>query len=93
MRDYEIISILRGTETSAVEQGKSALKTILERNKAKVVKEDDWGMRKFPHSMDKVDVGHYVLTTLQVDPANVSALRHELDIEQSILRYIVKRTA
>ncbi len=93
MKDYEVITILKNPDATAVEQGKKAVKDILSRNQVKVAKEDDWGARKLHHEIAGSESGHFMYLAVQMEPSKVVDLRRDLQIDQNVLRYMVKRTA
>ena len=93
MKDYELITIINSADATIVEQGKKAVKDILTRNEAKIDKEDDWGGRKLHHPIAHTESGHFLYFTMQLDPTKVVDVRRDLQIDQNVLRYLVKRTA
>ena len=93
MRQYELITILRNTDTAQLEEIKKTLQTILERYNVEVVKEEVWGDRTFPHDIGHFTAGHFVLNICKIAPEKVKDLSHDLGIEQGVLRYMVKRAA
>ena len=87
MRQYELISILRSAENA----GK--LKEIIKRHASEIVKEDDWGTRRLQFKQAELDSGHYLLHVCKIAPEKVKELSRELQIDQDVISYMVKRVA
>ena len=92
MKDYEIITILPN-DPGALEQAKKEVLDILKRNKVEVVKEDDWGVRKLTAPIDHTETAHFALRTCKADPAVLKTVAHEMTLQLSILRFMIKRVA
>lgn len=93
MKGYEVITILKSADPAILEQAKKSVKDILTRNSGRISAEDDWGTRKLHHEIDHIESGHFLYHTVELDPAKIVDVRRDLQIDQNVLRYMVKRTA
>ena len=87
-REYELITILQDGE--GVSKTKEKLSDLLKRHEATVVKEDEWGRRRLVPPIKYEQNGYFLFQNLKLDPNRVKEITHELDIDQNVLRYMVK---
>jgi small subunit ribosomal protein S6 len=68
MAKYELMIII---DPSISEEDRNAsidnLKSILEKNSAKITKEDIWAEKKLAYKINKSDTGYYILYELDLD--------------------------
>ncbi|MCB1307021.1 MAG: 30S ribosomal protein S6 [Leptospiraceae bacterium] len=93
MRTYELITILRVSADSTLDQAKAALKEILDRHGAQANKDEDWGERKLHFEVDDLQTGHYLHSQLKAEPQAIKELKREMQIDRHILRFMIKRAA
>ena len=87
MRNYEIITIFQDGQD--IQTSKKALHEILERNAVKVASDEDWGVRKLPHSLKRKSSGFYYFCNCQMEPAKVKDVNHDMLILQDILHHMI----
>lgn len=90
MKKYEIMYIINPT---VLEEGREALianvNQLLESNSAKIEKTEKWGERKLAYPIDKKKSGFYVLTTFEIDGANLKEVESKLNITENVMRYMI----
>ena len=92
-RAYEVTFIVRididdATLNNTVDQ----VRTWIEADElGQVTRIDRWGRRKLAYEIDKQREGYYVLMESQIEPAALKELERNLNLSQSILRYLVVR--
>lgn len=96
MNLYELVYIARSDLTEAqVKELNNLIKTIVESgsgNKIELV--DTWGVRSLAYRSKtlKKNKGFYTLTRLSLaSPEVLVELRHKLQLNESVLRFIIKR--
>lgn len=93
MENYEIMFILAPDLGEA--GTKSELDTVRElitSNKGKIVHEDIWGIRDLAYRISKHDQGYYAVFNFQIESRSVKELDKPLNINQSVLRFLVVKT-
>lgn len=93
VQNYEIITILPAGDLARLDEIKTRVREILSRNKVEVLKEEDLGIRRLPHEINGVTSGAFLLQNCKVEPASVKDITRDLQIEEGIMRYMVKRVA
>ncbi len=93
MRQYEIVTIYRNSEQGQLETTRKAVGELLARHKAEVVKEDEWGNRSLWHETRDALSGFFILVTCKMPPESIKDLKHDLEIQNGLLRFMVKRAA
>ncbi len=90
MRNYEIMFILSTQLTDEEKQaGVAFVENILTTAGATEVKTEIWGDRKLAYPIKKKQNGYYVLTTFQADGTKFTEIESKLNINESILKYMI----
>ena len=90
MRNYEIMFILSTQLTDEEKQaGVAFVEDILKAAGATEVKTEVWGDRKLAYPIKKKENGYYVLTTFQADGTKFTEIESKLNINESILKYMI----
>lgn len=90
MRNYEIMFILSTQLTDEEKQaGVAFVEETLKVAGAAEVKTEVWGDRKLAYPIKKKENGYYVLTTFQIDGIKLAEVEARLNIEESILKYMI----
>jgi len=90
MRNYEIMFILSTQLTDEEKQaGVAFVENILTTAEATEVKTEIWGDRKLAYPIKKKQNGYYVLTTFQVDGTKFTEIETKLNINESLLKYMI----
>lgn len=90
MRNYEIMFILSTQLTDEEKQaGVEFVEKTLTAVGATEVKTEIWGDRKLAYPIKKKENGYYVLTTFQADGTKFTEIESKLNINESILKYMI----
>ena len=90
MRNYEIMFILSTQLTDEEKQAKvKFVEETLVKSEAAEIKTEVWGERKLAYPIKKKENGYYVLTTFQIDGIKLAEVEARLNIEESILKYMI----
>ena len=90
MEKYELVLVLPGnTEQPSQTTLAANLKKILTTTKAKLVKEEDWGVKKMAYPIKKTDLGQYLFWYIEIDKAKIKELHRLLNFETKLLRYML----
>lgn len=87
MRIYELTLISEEGAGEAV----SKAREILVKHGGKIEAEEDLGIRKFWHRMDKKTSGNYRILKVSLEPDQVAPVEYEFGITQGILRTLFLR--
>ena len=90
MKNYEIMFILSTQLTDEEKQAKvKFVEETLVKSEAEEIKTEVWGERKLAYPIKKKENGYYVLTTFQIDGIKLAEVEARLNIEESILKYMI----
>jgi small subunit ribosomal protein S6 len=88
MRQYETIFVVNPTlAEETYREVVSKFKNIIERQKAVIVKAEEWGTQRLAYTVKKFDRGVYVLFNYCGDAGVTSELERELKLDDRILKY------
>lgn len=93
MRKYELITILRNTDSAALDEHKKSLREVLKKYNIEVSKEEEWGTRSTHHELEGSTTGFYMVSNCVIDPGQITELKRDLAITDGIMRHMVKRVA
>lgn len=88
-KNYETVFIL--TPVLSEEQMKDAVKKfkkVLESNKAKVINEEMWGLKKLAYPIQHKSTGFYALFEFEATPETVSKLETEYRRDEKVMRFL-----
>ena len=92
-RIYEIMYLL---DNNAVRAGwneaKATATGLIEKHGGKVLAARRWDERKLAYSIRQRRRGTYLLTHAELNADGVATLRRELDLTESVLRYLILQT-
>ena len=92
--NYELMFILKpevSEEESRAEVEK--IKDFVKAEKGEVVKEEAWGKRVLAYPIKHFSEGFYHLLNFKSTPAKVKELEKKLNLDDSVLRSLIMRTA
>ena len=92
MNQYETVFIL--TPVLSDEQMKEAVgkfKSFLEENGAKIVNEEEWGLRKLAYPIQKKSTGFYCLLEFEAEPTIVKKLETAFRRDERVIRHLTFR--
>ncbi|MDD2871623.1 MAG: 30S ribosomal protein S6 [Candidatus Gracilibacteria bacterium] len=95
MANYELMAIIDPSLSEADRNELiNELKSNLEKNSAKIEKEDVWGDKKMSYKINKSDRGFYILYELDMDGKQIKDLSKTINLNKNIWRYMfVKKEA
>lgn len=89
MANYELMMILN-PEAGEKELSETVdvVKKALKEAKAKVEKEDVWGIKKLAYKVRGSETGHYILWNLELDGKTIKEMNNTFNLEAHIWRYM-----
>ena len=90
MNRYELTYIIDATlEESARKELIEKYTQLIVANGGEVEKVDEWGKRRLAYAIDYKTEGYYVLTTFKANPDVPREIERNLQISESVIRYLV----
>lgn len=86
MRKYEAMFVFDPREEP--ESMKDYLKNLLQEKGGKILEEKDGGVRNLAYPIKKRERGFYYIINAELDPKNNESIKKELNIKESVLRYM-----
>jgi len=89
IKDYETVFIL--TPVLSEEQMKDTaakFMKVLADNKAEIVNEESWGLRKLAYPIDHKNTGFYHLVEFRANPEVIAALELEYRRNEKVMRFL-----
>lgn len=68
---------------------KTMLKDLLKEHGAKILEEQELGLKKMAYPIQKKDRGIYYLLKVILDPLKNEVLKRELNLKEFIMRYMI----
>lgn len=93
MRKYELITIIKNTDSAALDNYKKSLREVLKKHNIEVSKEEEWGTRNVHHELDGATTGFFMVSNCIMEQAKVAELKRDLHITEGILRHMIKLVA
>jgi len=92
MAIYESVFIIRQDLTSSqVDEAVKAFKSIIEEQKGKILKEENWGLRSLSYRIKKNKKGHYILLESSAGPEAIKEFERRLSLSENVLRHMTIR--
>ena len=92
MRHYEIMIILDPSlEERTVQPSLDQFLTVVSGGGGKVEKVDIWGRRRLAYQIEKKAEGIYAVVDVTAEPATVTELDRQLNLNEAVLRTKVTR--
>jgi small subunit ribosomal protein S6 len=92
MRHYEIMIILDSSlEERTVQPSLDQFLTVVTGGGGNVDKVDIWGKRRLAYQIEKKSEGIYAVVDLTAEPATVTELDRQLNLNEAVLRTKVMR--
>lgn len=60
-------------------------------SKGTILKADPWGRRRMAYPINKKQDGYYWVTAFECEPGEVDALKQQLRVNESVIRWMVTR--
>ena len=88
MRHYEIIFIVHPDQSEQVPAMIERYKTMIDAQKGKVHRVEDWGRRQLAFTIQKVNKAHYVLMNIECGQITLDELEHAFRFNDAVLRHL-----
>ena len=90
MRKYELTFIFRAEEDKMT-AAKEAVKAILAKKSAKIIKEEDLGERVLSYEIKKQSRGWYFFYNIEMDSAEIASADKEIRLNSDVLKFLFVR--
>jgi len=92
MNNYETVFILTPVLSDAqMKEAVEKIKNVLKSQKAEIVNEENWGLRKLAYPINKKSTGFYQLIEFTGDPSIVDVLETQFRRDERIIRFLTFR--
>lgn len=89
-RTYELMYLLdNNTVRAGWKESKQAMAALVEKHGGKVLTARRWEERKLAYTIRQRRRGTYLLSYVEMAPSGVASLRRELDLTETVLRYLI----
>ncbi|MDH6308279.1 small subunit ribosomal protein S6 [Dysgonomonas sp. PFB1-18] len=92
MNNYETVFILTPVLSDVqMKEAVEKFKTILTNEGAKIVNEENWGLRKLAYPIQKKSTGFYAMLEFEADPAVIAKLEINFRRDERVIRFLTFR--
>jgi small subunit ribosomal protein S6 len=92
MNNYETVFILTPVLSDAqMKEAVEKIKDVLKSQKAEIVNEENWGLRKLAYPINKKSTGFYQLIEFKGNPSIVDVLETQFRRDERIIRFLTFR--
>ena len=92
MNNYETVFILTPVLSDAqMKEAVEKIKDVLKSQKAEIVNEENWGLRKLAYPINKKTTGFYQLIEFKGNPTIVDILETQFRRDERIIRFLTFR--
>jgi small subunit ribosomal protein S6 len=91
LNTYEIAVLYHPDLEIDLEKAESRVKKIIEDNKGKITKTDNWGKRKLAYPIKKQDFAVYVFYAVDMPAENVAKVEQTFNITDEVIRFLITR--
>ncbi|NMB57418.1 30S ribosomal protein S6 [Candidatus Beckwithbacteria bacterium] len=85
MKKYELTFVYQ-KDLKDVEKN---LEKILDSVKAKIVKKEDWGVKKLAYAIKKQTEAKYLYFEIELEADKTKELENKIKLEENLLRYLI----
>ena len=90
MRNYEIAFIVHpDLEDAAYNEVVERVQDLVKNAGGTIAKVDQWGRKKLAYEIRNLTEGQYVFLQTELEPTNCSDLEHAMQLNESIIRYMI----
>jgi small subunit ribosomal protein S6 len=89
MRHYEIVFLVHPDQSEQVPAMIERYRTLIEGQKGRIHRLEDWGRRQLAYPIHKVHKAHYVLMNIEVDLPTLRELESAFRFNDAVLRSLV----
>ena len=92
MKNYEALFVLRPDQEESIKKVTALITDSIKKNKAKILKEDNWGRRTLAYPIKKHREGVYYKLNFSIGSLSIETLNRTYKLNSGILRtLIIKR--
>jgi small subunit ribosomal protein S6 len=92
MNNYETVFILTPVLSDAqMKEAVEKIKETLKSQKAEIVNEENWGLRKLAYPINKKTTGFYELIEFKAEPTVVDVLETQFRRDERVIRFLTFR--
>jgi len=92
MNNYETVFILTPVLSDAqMKEAVEKIKDVLKSQKAEIVNEENWGLRKLAYPINKKSTGFYQLIEFNANPSIVDVLETQFRRDERVIRFLTFR--
>jgi ribosomal protein S6 len=92
MNNYETVFILTPVLSDAqMKEAVEKIKDVLIAQKAEIVNEENWGLRKLAYPINKKSTGFYQLIEFKAEPTVVDILETQFRRDERVIRFLTFR--
>jgi small subunit ribosomal protein S6 len=89
MNQYETVFILTPVlSDTQMKEAVDKFKTILTEEKAEIINEENWGLKKLAYAIQKKSTGFYQLLEFNANPETIEKLETNFRRDEKVLRFI-----
>ena len=88
MKKYEAVIILNPNLSSKVDSFKKDFEVLLNQNSFSINKTEDIGRRQLSYSINNHNKGHYIIFSIEGNPANLINIENKIKYNDSIIRHL-----
>jgi small subunit ribosomal protein S6 len=88
MRHYEIVLIVHPDQSEQVPAMVERYKTMVETQKGRLHRLEDWGRRQLAYPIGKMTKAHFVLLNIEATPQMLAELENALRFNDAVLRHL-----
>jgi small subunit ribosomal protein S6 len=89
MNNYETVFILTPVLSDAqMKEAVEKFKTLLKDQGAKIVNEEDWGLRKLAYPIEKKTTGFYTFLEFEAGPTAINKLEVNFRRDERVIRFL-----
>ena len=89
MNHYEETVIIDGSlENEEVDTEVKKIEDLIQAQGGKILDINRWGRKKLAYPIRKKEQGFYIVITFEADGSSIAGLERELELNESILRYL-----
>ena len=91
MRHYEIVFLVHPDQSTQVPSMIERYKTLIQKEKGKIHRQEDWGRRPLAYPINKVHKAHYVLMNIECNKPILDELENAFRYNDAVIRHLVIR--
>jgi small subunit ribosomal protein S6 len=91
LNQYEVAVLYHPDLEIDLDKAESRVKEIIEDNKGKITKTDNWGKRKLAYPIAKQDYAVYVFYTAEIPGENVRRVEQTFNITDEVIRFLITK--